>query len=66
MKPTTAHFGGGFGHGLGRDATKIKLTSVQLSGGPSGSCVLLSQGHGHEQKASAAPAFKEDERMQFR
>lgn len=65
MKPRAAHFGGGFGHGLGRDATKIKLTSVQLSGGPSGSCVLLSQPHGHKQKPSAAPAFKEDKRMQF-
>lgn len=57
MKPITEYFGGGFGHGLGHDATKVELISVQLSGGPSGSCALLSQRHGHKTRAPAAPAF---------
>lgn len=56
MKPITEYFGGGFGHGLGHDA-RVELISVQLSGGPSGSCALLSQRHGHKTRAPAAPAF---------
>lgn len=54
MRSRAEYFGGGFGHGLGQDATKVDLISAQPSGALVGA--VLSWGHGHK-TASEAPAF---------